>query len=461
MNEKKTSKSYDWLRQIPSSLLLEDQIPLLGSPPPFPWEEFSTKFSQMLGIEDFSISFKDIQWRSEKDFFTEIANPLSLHFIVNGIEDAFSWIMSKADISALIAHLIHGETNPQLITDDDMFSAFYQFMAIEALHTISNLEFDRSLSIHLVEKEEFPKSAALCLDVGIRFLNKTIFGRFLFSSNFRKSWAERYASKTTEAYLDSFFASQLNLTLHIEVGQLQLSRNLWDKIQLGDFVLIDNCSIDPNTHEGQGRLLLKGLPLFGIKFQNNKVEIADVSEFQQVKRHQGVTKIMPNPKNPKEFDEEEFDFEDENFDESEFEESEFDEDDEDDEDFDFTMDDDDDDNESEFSIEETLHKERKATEKKKEEAKEVVAPKKNEDKIVSETSSEIFSPDEIPLSISVEIGRFQMSIKKLAELAPGNLLELGVRPENGVDLIVNGKCIARAELLRIGDTLGVRILEKI
>ena len=329
MNEKKTSKSYDWLRQIPSSLLLEDQIPLLGSPPRFPWEEFSAKFSQALGVKDFSISFKDIQWRSEKDFFIEIANPVSLQFLVNGIEDAFSWIMSKADISAVIAYLIHGEINPQLVTDEDMFSAFYQFMAIEALHTISSLDFDPSLSIHLVEKKEFPKGAALCLDVEIHFLNKIILGRFLFSSNFRKSWAERYASKKT-SYNDSFFASQLNLTLHIEVGQLQVSRNLWDKIQLGDFVLIDNCWIDPNSHEGQGRLLLKGLPLFGIKFQNNKVEITEVSDFQQVKRHQGVTKIMPNSKDPKEFDEEEFDFEDENFDESEFDESEFDEDEDDD-----------------------------------------------------------------------------------------------------------------------------------
>jgi flagellar motor switch protein FliN/FliY len=44
-------------------------------------------------------------------------------------------------------------------------------------------------------------------------------------------------------------------------------------------------------------------------------------------------------------------------------------------------------------------------------------------------------------------------------LQPGNLLELNVHPEQGVDLVVNSKKIGHGELLKIGDTLGVRVLE--
>ncbi len=40
-----------------------------------------------------------------------------------------------------------------------------------------------------------------------------------------------------------------------------------------------------------------------------------------------------------------------------------------------------------------------------------------------------------------------MSVQKLLELQPGNLLELDVHPENGVDLVVNGSCIARGRTL--------------
>ena len=52
-----------------------------------------------------------------------------------------------------------------------------------------------------------------------------------------------------------------------------------------------------------------------------------------------------------------------------------------------------------------------------------------------------------------------MSIQKLMELEPGNTLELDIHPESGVDLVVNGRRIGKGELLRIGDHLGVRILD--
>jgi flagellar motor switch protein FliN/FliY len=67
--------------------------------------------------------------------------------------------------------------------------------------------------------------------------------------------------------------------------------------------------------------------------------------------------------------------------------------------------------------------------------------------------------DDIPLNVIVEVGRLQMSIKKLLELQPGNMLELDIHPEAGVDLVVNGKRIARGELLRVGEVLGIRIVE--
>ena len=74
------------------------------------------------------------------------------------------------------------------------------------------------------------------------------------------------------------------------------------------------------------------------------------------------------------------------------------------------------------------------------------------------TKTQISSKD-IPIALVIEIGRVQMSLQKLLDLQPGNLLEMDVRPESGVDLVVNGKCIGKGELLRVGETLGVRILD--
>lgn len=65
----------------------------------------------------------------------------------------------------------------------------------------------------------------------------------------------------------------------------------------------------------------------------------------------------------------------------------------------------------------------------------------------------------LPLEVSVEVSRLEMNFKTLSELKPGNLLELATRPENGVHLVVNGKKLARGELIRVGQLLGIRILE--
>ncbi len=85
----------------------------------------------------------------------------------------------------------------------------------------------------------------------------------------------------------------------------------------------------------------------------------------------------------------------------------------------------------------------------------------NENPIVVETQSteEIISQKEIPLTLVVEVARLKFDLAKLLKLQPGNLLELSVRPEQGVCLMANGKKVASGELVKLGDSLGVKILK--
>ncbi|MFT4554043.1 MAG: flagellar motor switch protein FliN/FliY [Chlamydiales bacterium] len=68
------------------------------------------------------------------------------------------------------------------------------------------------------------------------------------------------------------------------------------------------------------------------------------------------------------------------------------------------------------------------------------------------------APKDIPMTISVEAGRLEMSAEKLIALRPGNMLEIPTLPEMGVALVVNGKQVGKGELIRVGETLGVRIV---
>lgn len=67
------------------------------------------------------------------------------------------------------------------------------------------------------------------------------------------------------------------------------------------------------------------------------------------------------------------------------------------------------------------------------------------------------SPKSVPISLTVEVARIKMNLDKLLKLKPGNILELGIHPQQGVNLIANGKCMGKGELLQIGDTIGVKI----
>lgn len=73
--------------------------------------------------------------------------------------------------------------------------------------------------------------------------------------------------------------------------------------------------------------------------------------------------------------------------------------------------------------------------------------------------AEVVSIKETPLLISVELARLRMSLEQLMHLNPGNFLELPIHPEQSVSLIANGQLVGRAELVHLGDTLGLRILE--
>ncbi len=74
-------------------------------------------------------------------------------------------------------------------------------------------------------------------------------------------------------------------------------------------------------------------------------------------------------------------------------------------------------------------------------------------------TEKLISPKNIPLTLSVEVGKLQMSLDKLLKLKPGNVLDLAVQPEMGVDLVSKGKPVARGQLVQVGDVVGVKITE--
>ena len=92
------------------------------------------------------------------------------------------------------------------------------------------------------------------------------------------------------------------------------------------------------------------------------------------------------------------------------------------------------------------------------------SPKNEESLWASDTEESsldtLIPTSDIQLSLTVEVARFKINLEKLLQLKPGNVLELPVRPEQGVDISIGGKKVAKAELIKLGDILGVKILQR-
>jgi len=66
---------------------------------------------------------------------------------------------------------------------------------------------------------------------------------------------------------------------------------------------------------------------------------------------------------------------------------------------------------------------------------------------------------DVPLQLTVELGRARRQVRDILNLGPGSVIELNKLAGENVDVLVNGKLIARGEVVVIDENFGVRITE--
>ena len=66
---------------------------------------------------------------------------------------------------------------------------------------------------------------------------------------------------------------------------------------------------------------------------------------------------------------------------------------------------------------------------------------------------------DVPLQVTVELGRTHKLIKDILEFGPGSIIELDKLAGEPVDILVNGKSIAKGEVVVIDESFGVRITD--
>lgn len=428
------AETYNWLKQIPSAILQKDHTPLMGFPPAFPWQQLSSKLQQLFQLDSLEIKpVSSYAWLTAEELSKGFGDKaISLHVEITPTGGKAAWLMSEQDIAFLMALLLAQQSDPLHAIPPDLQEGFYQFLALEVINTLPEIEFDKALSAHILHDNELPKETSLCLDVSISIHQRTLMGRLIISPDLQQKWKERYAQRT----LDSGLSQKVAVTIHLEGGKTTLTSSEWAKVSLGDFLILERCSIKPNG-EGKVILTIDNIPLFRGKLKEGKLKILELSQYHEVDSHMAT----PTEDNAEDNNHtEEADNANEQQDQNQVPEPQQE---------DFHTDEDWGNLEEDIYSEEHQEKWPPPPEKR--------AP---ETATTAETEEQpTLKLNEIPLSVIVEVGRLQMSLQKLMELQPGNVIDLNIHPENGVDLIVSGKRIAKGELLLLGETLGVRILD--
>jgi flagellar motor switch protein FliN/FliY len=66
---------------------------------------------------------------------------------------------------------------------------------------------------------------------------------------------------------------------------------------------------------------------------------------------------------------------------------------------------------------------------------------------------------DIPLDVTVELGRTRLALRELLGLTAGSVVELGKLAGEPLDVLVNGTLVARGECVMVNDKFGVRLTD--
>lgn len=413
-----TAPALHWISEIDQALLALDEKPQFGPSKAFSWESLESELQGNFHKSDLTISHKVKGWMTPDQLWPELGSkqlPLAIEWAP--LQALSYFTTDEQSLKELMGELFDSKEVASYFYDASLANSFYQYFSLELLHALEKQKFAAPATARIGEPPEDLKGvlgahAYFVIDVGLTISGRTFWGRILLSERFRKEW-KSYFSQQMENKLSEEMRQKIMVELGLGVGYTRLSLSEWKSVKKGDFVLLDHCSYDPDAHSGGVVLTLNQKPIFRGRFKDEGIKITNYPVYEE------VTKDM----------EEEYDEDDDLYGL----------------------------NESEFEEEEELFKDLDEQEETKEEEEEVLEESSFRPE-VKPSEEKAIKPEEIPLHITVEVGRIRMTAQELIGLAPGNLLELNVSPEQGVDLVVNGKKIGRGELMRIGDVLGVRIL---
>lgn len=344
-----TDVSYDWLKLVEKALTKIEQLPLLEEHFPFPWSEATQALETALQITHLQISSLQTVWKNSSELLQGLGDKVILKGIaINPVEKALFLALSERDMTEVCSQALFLQEHQESLTNSRIKEGFYDFLLLKILEALNLLPLFKNVSLQLTADTELPPENGFCVDLQVMLPSRAVQVRIVCPQTFLSAF-KTYQPFQQGTLLSS--SSSIEASLRSIAGYTLLTSEEWDAIQVGDFVILDRCTYDPDEEKGSVTLYLGETPLFMARIKPEGMKVLDYAFYQEETK---------------------------------------------------------------------------------------------------ETSG---------FTLTAEVGRLKIPLNQLLHLKPSDMIDLPLSPQQGVSLTISGKEVGQGELLKLGQTLGVRILD--
>ena len=388
---------FGFVEQIESALLDSVGFPKSYKTLDIPIESIQEKLAKALDFKELTFDLKDPKIE-KNNLFLDACQCLELQTPLDG---TLLFALSNDDFKQLLEIF-----SKQVIETIDPYlaKAVFYYLTLEIVKTLKDVGFLVDLELKINPIDSIPNPPLFSNFLDLKLGDKTLNFKIVYTKSFAKSF-HTYVEPKLGSTLPKKGLEDVDILLRMQIGSTELDFETLKKVKKGDFVLLDRCTIDPETNHGTCHLSLGNKPLFIAKLKEDEIKILDLVKLAGEDMIDDENEISP---------------EDDSWLENEVNEAPI-------------------ENEVEEKAEEPSEAPLNAT--------------------VETSKEKLVKPSDIPLTLTAEVARLKLTAKELLEIAPNTTLDLKVDLDEGIDLVVQGKKIAKGELVKLGNFLGVRITE--
>lgn len=241
------------LRSVERALIDADAIPLVGALPSFPIEALTMGLKHLLQTEELSIDVLASRWQQAERAIGEFEmNYLQLNLVAPPLEGESLLLIAREELQSLLGVLLAREDVASAFLGSDLLEGFLHFLALEIARILRAVGYPvlptPSTGRHAI------KGPTLSVDFSMQIKGVTCRFRLLLSKDLTSSLRRRFAPTRTKT-ISKEIAAQLTIPVHLQVGSVELSFADFNNLSVGDFIALDQCTVDPAT--GEGRLMLE------------------------------------------------------------------------------------------------------------------------------------------------------------------------------------------------------------